>query len=359
MITITKEKNLIRFQDTSKTKPYVLDINTMKFYGLSGKELLRNPISTSIRDTIDRMGYKDITYLQGAIKEMLWCCGSSTYKYTRYKDALAVADTLTNLKIPYYAVGLESYQKIKPHIKEFIEYVERREAGEQISLSTFLTELDYNAFLKEHNLTTDMVDIEKYKDIRNSPVIIKNLSHYVYATERAYLREFCILAYRWSGYDKRVLEQYYEECELLNKEPVKINNMVREIVETHRQYVLRKTEFDSERMANNYNKHKKAFEFTYGEYSVVVPKSPTDIIDEGNNMHHCVGGYVQQVVDNDTYIVFIRKTNTPNECYITAQIDLKGRLGQYYLAYDRRVSSAEDIAFKRAFEQHLIENWNI
>jgi hypothetical protein len=74
-------------------------------------------------------------------------------------------------------------------------------------------------------------------------------------------------------------------------------------------------------------------------------------------MHHCVGNYTQDVIDNRTYIIFIRHKDTPDKCYITAEVNTKGSLGQYYLAYDNRISSREDIEFKNALANHLRTNW--
>ena len=357
-IEIKKEKNLIYFQDTEKTKPYVLDINTMKFYGLSGKEILRNPISSRITRIIELKPRKELTYLDYVLKEMIYEFGSVTHKYSKYKEHIAVADTLTNLKLPYFHMYISDYPIVKKHIKEYTEYVARRQNDEDISIRTFLREIEYNAFLKKNNLTADDIDLDTYRNIKNQSLIMENISHYIYATQRAYLKEFCLITYGYCGYENRALETYYKECQALEKTPVKTNNLTREIVETHRQYELRKQEFDAKIMAQNYARHSKAFEFAYGDYMVVVPKAPIDIINEGRDMHHCVGSYVQDVVDNRTYIVFVRHKDTPDKCYLTAQVHTNGRLGQYYLAYDRRISSAEDIAFRDAFEQHLIENWN-
>jgi hypothetical protein len=226
-------------------------------------------------------------------------------------------------------------------------------------MRTFFREIEYYAFLKKHNLTVNDIDIDTYNHIKENNLIIKNISHYIYATQRAYLKEFCSIVYNYGYRENVALEEYYKECQALEKTPVKTNNLTREIVETHRQYELRKQEFDAKVMAQNYAQHSKAFEFAYGDYVVVVPKTPTDIIDEGANMHHCVGSYTQDVINNNTYIVFVRHKDTPDKCYLTAQVHTNGDLGQYYLAYDHRISSEEDIAFKKAFAKHLAENWNI
>jgi hypothetical protein len=57
--------------------------------------------------------------------------------------------------------------------------------------------------------------------------------------------------------------------------------------------------------------------------------------------------------------VFVRNKENLTIPYITAQVKLDGEIGQYYLAYDRYISSVEDQEFKDAFQEHLKTNWVI
>jgi hypothetical protein len=57
--------------------------------------------------------------------------------------------------------------------------------------------------------------------------------------------------------------------------------------------------------------------------------------------------------------VFVRHKANLTAPYITAQVKLNGELGQYFLAYDRYISSVEDQEFKDAFQEHLKANWVI
>ena len=75
-------------------------------------------------------------------------------------------------------------------------------------------------------------------------------------------------------------------------------------------------------------------------------------------MHHCVGSYVNRVLDGDTYICFVRHKDTPDECYITCQVRTDGTINQYFLAYDKRITKDEDREFYTAFQNHLTANWN-
>jgi hypothetical protein len=139
--------------------------------------------------------------------------------------------------------------------------------------------------------------------------------------------------------------------------PNKVNNFMREYCETKKTYELRKAEFDNKKLVANYARHAKAWEFSYGDFIVSIPSRGQDIVTEGEQMHHCVGRYVDRVVEGSDYICFIRHKDAPNAPYITCEVYPNGEIGQYFLAYDRHISSNEDKDFKVAFQCHLRGVW--
>lgn len=46
------------------------------------------------------------------------------------------------------------------------------------------------------------------------------------------------------------------------------------------------------------------------DLKIVLPKTPQDIIDEGREMNHCVGSYIDRVIDKRSVIAFIRDSKT-------------------------------------------------
>ena len=360
---ITKEKNIVSIMLEGKTKPYTIDINTGIVYGLRGTPIKQIKVNHCDfgRNINTNTWFNRILYTT-------FCGWGITYT-NRFVDnltALKIADSLTNLKVPYISNYCRDYilTEIAPYLNDFITFIKRVNNGEDMSYDEWWEEIQYREFLKEHNFSTDKISYEIYKDLKNYPMILANISHYTYCLERLHtienfqrmVKEFYVYSNNYFS-TKAILDKYYECCDKLNKKPEKTSNIMREIQETINQYVLRKEEFDNAKMKENYAKHSNAFNFTYGNYTVIIPQTPTDIIDEGKNMHHCVGSYTQDVIDNKTYIIFIRHKDTPDKCYITAQINTKGQLGQYYLAYDNKISSTEDREFKKALENHLRVSW--
>ncbi|MCY1250002.1 PcfJ-like protein [compost metagenome] len=64
----------------------------------------------------------------------------------------------------------------------------------------------------------------------------------------------------------------------------------------------------------------KHYEFELGQIKIVVPHTAKEIIDEGNKLSHCVGGYAQRHVDGQTTILFIRKTENLDEPFYTVEV---------------------------------------
>lgn len=64
----------------------------------------------------------------------------------------------------------------------------------------------------------------------------------------------------------------------------------------------------------------KHYEFELGQLKIVVPYTPKEIIDEGNKLSHCVGGYAQRHVDGKTTILFIRNIKEPDESFYTLEV---------------------------------------
>ena len=78
---------------------------------------------------------------------------------------------------------------------------------------------------------------------------------------------------------------------------------------------------------SDWEKHRAAVErryrFTADGITIRVPEKLTELIDEGNAMHNCVGTYVKRVASGSTIVVFIRAEAT-NERLGTMEIAADG-----------------------------------
>lgn len=67
----------------------------------------------------------------------------------------------------------------------------------------------------------------------------------------------------------------------------------------------------------------RELEWTDGELCIVIPKLSKDLVDEGNTLRHCVGGYSQDHCSGKP-VFFVRHFRRPERSYYTLQINMKG-----------------------------------
>jgi hypothetical protein len=347
MSTYRKEKNLIYITLDGKSGSYKLDINTGVFYGIKGNPIKSCPCS-AIRGLFPYQRRQNATNLEYMLYTMFSRTTNTAY-YVEAAKALQSADKLDALKIPCLSAYDEDYIYLGDNIKALSAYI-KDNGTDNLSARAFRSWVEFEEAKKELGSVADLLTPEMYHALKAWNFSKKEMEACAYYLGRGKLWEY-------HRGNISVLSDYINFCRYMQKEPQKVNNFMREFCETKKEYELRKAEYDNRRMAENYAKHSKAWEFSYGNHTIIVPKTAQDIIDEGARMHHCVGSYVNCVLDNSTYIVFVRHKDTPDNCYITCQVHTNGNIGQYFLAYDRYINSDEDRAFYDAFQKHLTEVW--
>ena len=351
MSTYRKEKNLIIISLDGVNGEYKLDINTGLYYGLRG-----NPVKTiNRRNEIYRMFWngRRSTNLEYILHHLFGSSGSITT--SRWLGLARIADKLDAVGVPSHCWDSDQFAYLEANIREVSAWL-KAHSEEIFDYRQFKRENEFAKAKKVYGSLLDNVDAEMFDTLYNNlPNITKEeLDACLYYLVRGKYAEYCeYISRNW-----HTLYDYIRMCRVMDKKPEKVNNFMREYCETKRTYELKKREYDDNRMRKNYEAKAKAWEFEFGDYRIVLPSITMDIVDEGKNMHHCVGSYVDRVVNGDTFIVFVRRKDTPDKCYITCQVHTSGEIGQYYLAYDRYISSADDRAFKEAFQAHLHRVWN-
>jgi hypothetical protein len=276
---------------------------------------------------------------------------SNTSAYARYAAVMQSADKIDALGFPHLGLQEKQYIYLGENMKALSLWAKDNDKSEFV-YRDFFRWCEYEKAKKNLGAVADLLTPDMYYAITHActDLTTEEIGACAYYLGRGKYWEY-------HNHSVVSLINYIEYCRLLEKAPQKVNNFMREYCETKKEYELRKTEFDNKRMANNYAKHAKAWEFEYGNYKIVLPTCGQDIVTEGSRMHHCVGSYVDRVVRGETYICFVRHKDKPDDCYITCQVHTDGGIGQYFLAYDHYISSAEDKAFKAAFAEHLAKVW--
>lgn len=68
-----------------------------------------------------------------------------------------------------------------------------------------------------------------------------------------------------------------------------------------------------------YYKREKMLE-NDGTHMITMPKCSSDLVEEGSHLHHCVGGYVNNVANGNTAIYFLRQSAAPNIPWLTVEV---------------------------------------
>lgn len=91
------------------------------------------------------------------------------------------------------------------------------------------------------------------------------------------------------------------------------------------------------------------------EYAIILPKTPQDIIDEGNELSHCVASYVNDVNNDKCKIVFLRDIEQQDAPLVT--IEVRGYNIRQARGQGNRLVSPEQKEFikKWAEERKLFE----
>lgn len=90
--------------------------------------------------------------------------------------------------------------------------------------------------------------------------------------------------------------------------------------ETYKLAIEKDYEKYSTKLEQRYNEELKEYEFEYKDLCIKVPREAFDLIDESNQLKHCVRNYLQQMAEGKTIILFIRKKIELEKSYYTLEI---------------------------------------
>ena len=79
-------------------------------------------------------------------------------------------------------------------------------------------------------------------------------------------------------------------------------------------------------------KKSRCYEWEYEDDSFMstTPREPIDVVNEGCDLHHCVGHYVNRIIEGSTNIMFIRKKEDTLKPFFTVEIDNSGVIRQVH-----------------------------
>jgi len=88
-----------------------------------------------------------------------------------------------------------------------------------------------------------------------------------------------------------------------------------------------KVEIYNKKIAAEYANWVEQYQLTKYGFTVLPPKTASEIVDEGHALHHCVGGYVSRVANKECVILFLRDAKKPDTPFYTIEVK-DGRVAQ-------------------------------
>lgn len=131
-----------------------------------------------------------------------------------------------------------------------------------------------------------------------------------------------------------------------------------EIINTHDQLIQLRAIADAERRRLNEMKEeernkelekrrqkvdekRQMLEYSNEKYSIILPKNLSEIVTEGNCLHHCVGGYTNRHATGETTIMFLRQNDNIDKPWYTIEVS-HDRIIQIHGLHNRWLSATDD-----------------
>lgn len=146
-----------------------------------------------------------------------------------------------------------------------------------------------------------------------------------------------------------VLSELQDYCNMMIQISPKFDKFPRHFLTTHkiavRNYNRLKKEFNENKFAARINIE---MEKTFDKYCFIYPKTTQDIKDEAVQMNNCVADYIDDVIEGQCDILFLRYKDTPDKSLVTIEV----RDGRIIQALERFNDPLN------ADEAAVVDKWN-
>lgn len=90
------------------------------------------------------------------------------------------------------------------------------------------------------------------------------------------------------------------------------------------------------------------YEYTKGDYSIIIPKTSDEVIDEAIAQSNCLRSYIEHVANGHCCIAFLRRKAEPLQSFVTIEIKPDKAIGQVY-AEMNKIPDGEALAFVKTW----------
>ena len=210
-----------------------------------------------------------------------------------------------------------------------------------------------NAILKAYSQDRNIKEVNRLEELKYALRSQNNYRHIkeVFAKDLTKLVEYLVK----QDISIPVYEDYLRACEYLGLDMnIEKNRFPKQFMRWHNiridEYHTKQAEEDAkirkelyEKFASVSEKYTNLQRNLKENYVCIIAKSPKDLINEGNILHHCVGrmGYDQKFAREETLIFFVRTKDNPETPLVTLEYSPKThKVLQCYAEHDTKPTDA-------------------
>jgi len=339
-----KERNFIVAYDGSAVLAKC-NISTGEFIGKSGKIVKNCPPAFTYNNLPFVFSAADEHHLYGGAVSFYRCFIGSGYTYTE-KCAKRFEEMLSVGVVPYAYQDLETTHRLT---KDLVAYIKDRCNGryDNDKVEDYLLKLKYKDFLEGHPTWFSDVFFRCL-----GQVSIEYLKSFLLRVEREHVYDFWDFTYHRIDYTVDLIMNYYKKCNEMygsvKVEPNLLSNYAHisalyvEYAEKHYNDVLKR-----------YNDQPFLY-FEYGDYEARPILTKEAFHQEATAQGNCVERlYMGKVHNNETYIVTVRRKDSPDTSLITCEVNHAHQIYQYLTRFNKYPTDEGQLEFRQKYAEHL------
>lgn len=253
--------------------------------------------------------------------------GINVFRYLRMYEKYPQLEYLMKLGLKKLAASRQILEKIGKD-KQFCKWLIRNK--ETLSAHYHYVEV----ILKAYNTGGDMAVLQRVKELKLK--LIHDSAYTQFKRQFTGNIERLVKYLAENNVTLSLYSDYYNACNELGLDMGEDKNSFPR--DFKRWHDIRTDEYATKKALEDEQKRKELYE-QFGlvankylplqkqngrEYVAIIAKSPSDLIREGNTLHHCVGrmGYDQKFVREETLIFFIRIKSAASTPFVTVEYSL-------------------------------------
>lgn len=258
-----------------------------------------------------------------------------------------------NAKSPKEYFKTATTQQVKEFIANDVTEPEDIKGYLRIKDNIKITIEQFKEFICSRNKSSGYKLLEQSSKYNVSP---KKVLNYINKQKSYYEKPYAI--YHLSDYWQMAEELHYDLSRLDVVFPKNLktahDNAVDNVNTLREEERIKQQVEIQKKQEEGYKKRKKKLEKMYlydnGKFCIVIPEGVEDIVREGAELKHCVGGYAARHCRGTTTIVFMRRSDDKSKRLVTIEIkDDTKEIMQNYGYRDRLVTDEE---------QEFINEWH-